>query len=97
MPDAATAAAKGNGGVVQRLYSYTQHGDHMYGGADKILRFLQYSIGCIGCVLGGHPALRAQFVARQLMAVKREIDRGRCVTRFFGEVYTIGYIPPQLT
>jgi len=71
--------------AVQRLYTYTQHGDRMYGGADKLLRLLQYSLGCLGCLLRGPSATtRALFISRQLMILKNEIDRGRCVSRFFG-------------
>ena len=37
--------------LVERLYGYSQHGDRMYGGTDKMLRFFQYSLACLGCKL----------------------------------------------
>lgn len=71
--------------LIGRVYTYSQHGDRMYGGSDKMLRFVQYSIASLGALLvGGGCSRRTQFWGRQLLALKHEIDRGRIVSRFFG-------------
>ena len=82
--------------MVERLYGYSQHGDRMYGGTDKMLRFFQYSLACVGCKLReGHRSLRSQFAGRQVMAVKHEVDRGRIVSRFFGLLDEIRFLTTQ--
>lgn len=82
--------------VVERVYEYSQHGDRMYGGTDKMLRFFQYSLACIGCKMReDHRSPRARFAGRQIMAVKHEIDRGRIVSRFFGVLDELRFLSTQ--
>ena len=82
-------------GVVERLYRYSQHGDRMYGGTDKMLRFFQYGLACIGCQLRERGGPGAQFAGRQCMAVKHEVDRGRVVSRFFGVLDEVRFLSTQ--
>lgn len=81
--------------LVERLYGYSQHGDRMYGGTDKMLRFFQYSLACIGCKLREGRSPRSQFAGRQVMAVKHEVDRGRIVSRFFGLLDEVRFLGTQ--
>eukprot|EP01047_Picozoa_sp_COSAG01_P019719 COSAG01_NODE_1105_length_11671_cov_3.526789_3_plen_91_part_00 len=55
--------------LFERLYNYTQYGDRMYGGTDKLLRFVQYSLACAGTVLvAPRRHARMQFAGEQTAA-----------------------------
>eukprot|EP01050_Picozoa_sp_SAG11_P012207 SAG11_NODE_1344_length_5148_cov_5.463260_4_plen_121_part_00 len=55
----------GVAGFAERMQAYSQFGDRMYGGSDKMLRFLQYTIACFGHQMDRpRRAARTQFIGR---------------------------------